>query len=41
MYFFIILSDISAISSDIDSIFAITLYMIMFTMMNTATVFLL
>ena len=39
MYFFLIASDISAISSDLRSFFAITLYMMMFTMMNTASCF--
>ena len=36
MYFFIIISDISAIRSDLSSVFAITFYMMMLTMMNTA-----
>ena len=39
IYFFIILSDISAIGSDLLSFFAITLYIMMFTMMNTVAFF--
>ena len=39
IYFFIILSDISAIGSDLCSFFAITLYKMMFTMMNTVAFF--
>jgi len=39
IYFFIILSDISAIGSDLRSFFAITFYIIMFTMMNTVAFF--
>ena len=41
MYFFMILSDFSAIRSNQRSFFAISVYMIIFTMMNTAAVFLL
>ena len=39
MYLFLILSDISVIRSDLRSFFAITLCIMMFTMMNTAVVF--
>ena len=39
IYFFIILSDISAIGSDLRSFFAITFYIMMFTMMNTVAFF--
>ena len=39
IYFFIILSDISAIGSGLRSFFAITLYKMMFTMMNTVAFF--
>ena len=39
IYFFIILSDISAMGSDLPSFFAITLYIMMFTVMNTVAIF--
>ena len=39
IYFFIILSDISAIGSDLLPFFAITLCIMMFTMMNTVPFF--